>query len=646
MIINANTMKEAILEAEKLYKCNRKQLKVYVVEPPKSKLLGIVRMPGKYDIKLKGYRDKNISKQQDVDGYVEIVSGNIKVTNPLQEGRYASIVAEDPNIDVYINDKKVLGATIVTSTDRIEFKCTEIKPVTEIKARLSSDKMQAILKIKKTPGRKYFVKDQERSNIVFIRSDYQEIDPPAPTLEQCLEELKKLNVDPKFINIEKINELISKRSGGSAVVAEGIPPVNGLNSKIKLLFKNASYRNPDFDTEKKVDFMSHTIIPTVNIGDVLAVKIAPAVPGRDGFTVTGEVLKAKNGRDIPLKAGKGTALLDNGTKIVAISPGRPKYKKGVISVISTLVINHDLDVDTGNVHFDGDIVIKGNIAENLKVSAGGNITVLGSIYHADVQAKGNIKVYGKIINSKVSAGLNMLIYLGIIPKLKQILGVIEEYQNVVNSLETANNYNNIRRKLLQLAISRKDMLDKLIKDIQNLIKLSNHNSEEEINRLVSILKDVKTILTSINAKCIKEPEQVKILYAEVNGYIDEIKELNGTQSNVIFEYGQNSFIQASGNIVITNRGCYQTNLIAKNAILFKKTSSVVLGGLLIAGKHISAGIIGSPSGISTYCKVLHRNGKIKATYYYNNTVLNINGDIKVIDSNSCANKNKQLKQVN
>jgi len=27
MIINANTMKEAILEAEKLYKCNRKQLR-------------------------------------------------------------------------------------------------------------------------------------------------------------------------------------------------------------------------------------------------------------------------------------------------------------------------------------------------------------------------------------------------------------------------------------------------------------------------------------------------------------------------------------------------------------------------------------------------------------------------------------------
>lgn len=565
----------------------------------------------------------------------------------MQEGRYASIVAEDPHVDVYINDEKISGTSIVTSRDKIEFKCTEIEPVTKISARLSKDKMQAILEIKKIPGRKYYVKDQKPSNSVFIRSDYHEIEPAPATIEQCLEELKKLNVDPKFINIGRITELISRHSGGSAVVAEGIPPIDGLDSKIKLLFKNANYRNPDFDTEKKVDLMSHTIIPTVKVGDVLAVKIAPAVPGRDGFAVTEEVIKAKKGKDIPLKPGRGITLLDNGTKIVAISPGRPKYEKGVISVVPTLLIDHDLDVHTGNIHFDGDIVIKGNVAENIKVFAGGNITVLGNVYHASVYAKGNIKVYGNIINSKVSAGLNMLIYLVIIPRLKRILEIAEEYRNVVYGLQTSNNYGNIRRKLLQLAISKKDTLDKLIKDIRNLIKLSNYcNNDEEINRLASILEDVKTILTGINAKCMENPRLIKLLCTEINDYINEIKELCGTEANVIFEYGQNSFIQASSNIVVANRGCYQCNLIAKDAILFKKASSVVLGGLLIAGKRIKMGIVGAPSGISTYCKVLHRNGKIDAIYCYNNTVLNVNNNIKIIDSNnSYVHKNSQWSQA-
>jgi len=639
-------MQEAVFEAKKFYKCNKKQLKVYIIEPPISKLLGFIKMPGKYKIELMDNENKSkvISEQKCVDGCIEIVSGNAKVTDPLNEGRYASIIVDDPNIDVYINGEKVFGSAIVTSSDRIEFKGMEIEPVTKIIARLSGDKMQAILGIKKIPGKKYFVKDHKPSNVIFIRSDYHEVQPPAATLEQCLEELIKLNVDPRFINIENINELINKESGGSAVVAKGIPPINGLNSKVKLFFKNTIYRNPDFYTEKRVDLMDHTIIPTVSVGDVLAVKTSPAIPGRDGYTVTGDLIKAKRGRDIPLRAGKGTTLLDNGTKVVAISPGRPKYEKGVISVIPTLVINHDLDISTGNIHFDGEIVIKGNITENLRVSAGGDITVFGNVYHANVYAKGDIKINGNIINSKILAGLNMILYLAIKPKLKQLLDMVIEFQNVEKAYEMPNtdaskhgvniNIRNVRRKLLQLVISKKDILDKLIKDIENLIKLSVHDNDEEISALISILENTKKILTGINANCIKDPQKIKTLYAEINDYINKIDEQYADQADVTFEYAQNSLIQSSGNIVVTNKGCYHTNLIAKNAIFFKKQTSIMRGGLLIAGNRIKLGIAGAPSGISTYCKVLHEDGKIDAAFCYSNTIINICGNVKTIDSDS------------
>ena len=645
-------MQEAVFEAQKVYNCNKKHLKVHVIEPPNSKMLGIIKMPGKYSIEFMDNRNKVVSEQERIDGCIEIVSGNAKVTDPLHEGRYASIIVDDPNIDVYINGEKVFGSTIVTSRDRIEFRCMEIEPVTKIMARLSSDKMQAVLEIKKIPGKKYFVKDQKPSNVIFIRSDYHEIQPAAATLEQCLEELKKLNVDPRFINIEKINELISTHSGGSAIVAEGIPPINGLNSRIKLLFKNTSYRNPDFYTEKKVDLMHHTIIPTVSIGDVLAVKTAPAIPGRDGFTVTGEPLKAKKGRDIPLKSGKGTVLLDNGTKVVAISPGRPKYEKGIINVIPTLVINRDLDISTGNVHFDGDIVIKGNIAENLKVSAGGDITVLGNIYHANVYTKGNIKVYGNIINSKVSAGLNMIIYLCITPKLKQILELAKEFENVVeaseiskNNVNNHDNVKNIRIKLLQLVISKKDILKRLTKDIEDLLKFSSHNNDEEISSLVNILEKIKKVLTGINAECIENPEKIEMLFTEINAYINKINDLYANKANIVFGYAQNSLIQSNGNITITGRGCYHTNLIAKNAIFFKKQTSIMRGGLLIAGNRIKLGVVGAPSGISTYCKVLHRNGKIDAAFCYSNTVINVCGNVKTIDSDFYADIDDTLKRA-
>jgi uncharacterized protein (DUF342 family) len=167
--------------------------------------------------------------------------------------------------------------------------------------------------------------------------------------------------------------------------------------------------------------MDHTIIPTVEVGDVLAIKTTPAIPGKDGIAVTGEVIKAREGKDIPLKVGNGAVLLDNDTKVVAISQGRPVYKKGVISVIPALVISHDVDATTGNINFDGDVVVKGNISDNMKVSAGGDITIFGNVFHATLYAKGNIRVYGNITNSKITAGLNVFNYLCIVPKVKKFL---------------------------------------------------------------------------------------------------------------------------------------------------------------------------------------------------------------------------------
>lgn len=623
-------MKDAVLEAERFYRCDKKQLKVIVDKPPRNKLFGIVRTPGEYIIELLKPSNEEIIAQQNKDGCIEIVSGKAIVTDPLKEGRYASILVDDPQIDVYVNGEKVYGAAILTSNDRVEFKSIKVEPVTKISARLSKDKMQATIEISKIPGKEYFVKDAKRSNVVFIRSGYNEIQPSPATLEQCLEELKKLNVETNLIKIDKINALISEHSGGSAVVAEGKYPINGLDSKIKYLFRNTSYRNPDFDTEKKVNLMNHTIIPTINVGEVLAVKITPVIPGRDGITVTGEVLKAKKGKDMPLKVGNGAILLDNETKVIAVAAGRPMYNNGVISVVPTMVIAHDVDVSTGNLHFDGDIVVKGNIAENLKVSAGGDIVVFGNIYHANVYAKGNIRVHGNIVNSRVSAGLNVINFLFFMPKLKQILEIVKEFQTVVDLAEKSKNHEDIRRKLFQVVISKKNVLDRLLKDAQSMINLSN---DEETNNLIRILENVKRTLTGINAQCIEDTGLIKVLFKDINEYISVTEELYGNQADIIFENGQNSFIQANGSIVITNRGCYQTNLMAKNAILFKKRSSIVRGGILIAKKCIRMGIVGAPSGVSTYCRVLDKDGKIDADYFYNNTVLNINDKITVIESN-------------
>ncbi len=53
----------------------------------------------------------------------------------------------------------------------------------------------------------------------------------------------------------------------------------------------------------------------------------------------------------------------------------------------------------------------------------------------------------------------------------------------------------------------------------------------------------------------------------------------------------------------------------------------------MAGKKIRAGTLGSSMGITTYCRVLDVNGTINALHYYENTILNMNGNLSTIKVN-------------
>ncbi|MDD3840241.1 MAG: FapA family protein [Clostridia bacterium] len=343
MIFTAFSAEEAIAKASAFYQCGENQLNIEIKRPPYRRFFGLIKRPGSYRVEYidpEPRKNVNKGKHRDCsDGKVEIFCGKLKVSNPSTDGgKYASITSDDSNIQVFVNNEEVKGTTIVTEGDWIEFKPKTIEPYTDVRVNISDDGLEATLTIKKIPGKKYFAEDCKSQNSIYIRSNYKKIPAPGVSFDRCIDELIKANVQMKYINTQNIYELIKLEEGGSCVVAKGIPPIDGQDSEIKYLFSNKSYRNPDFDTDKKVDLLDHTIIPTVSVGEVLAIKSMPAIPGRNGETVTGRIIKAKPGKDSPLKAGKGTVLLDNGLKIVASTSGRPVLSRGVVSVIPVITI--------------------------------------------------------------------------------------------------------------------------------------------------------------------------------------------------------------------------------------------------------------------------------------------------------------------
>jgi uncharacterized protein (DUF342 family) len=192
------------------------------------------------------------------------------------------------------------------------------------------------------------------------------------------------------------------------LVAEGIPPVNGKDSVIRMY--EIKEPRPEIKEDGKVDHYELNLINKVQQGEWLGDRTDPT-DGMPGKSVKGEVVHQLKGRRIPLFYDPNTVLevYKNGvTTLYAKHAGAVHYHGDRISVSNYLEISSDIDFNTGNIDFDGFITVKGAIADNFSVYARDDIEVLGEF------GIGSVK-------EVVSRGGNILIKGGIAGKNKAVI---------------------------------------------------------------------------------------------------------------------------------------------------------------------------------------------------------------------------------
>ena len=178
----------------------------------------------------------------------------------------------------------------------------------------------------------------------------------------------------------------------SFLVAEGEKPVEGEDARLELKFdpdrKNNKVTVLDDGT---VDYYNLNRIINVKEGDLLAKK-HPQVQGEDGKKINGEIIPAPETNDIELPVGENVMVSEDGTLLLAEIDGQVVYNNNEISVLDVYVVNDDVDLSTGNIEFEGNIMIKGNVTDGMTVEAQGNISVQGSVYAAKLIAEGQITI--------------------------------------------------------------------------------------------------------------------------------------------------------------------------------------------------------------------------------------------------------------
>ncbi len=206
-------------------------------------------------------------------------------------------------------------------------------------------------------------------------------------------------------------------------VAQGTPPTQGVDGDLVYAFPTDRLGPGKIREDGSMDFRDRGEVPFVHQGDLLVTYTAPTF-GSDGIDVFGEPIEPDPVNDPVFIDGVGTRLSPDGQTLLAALDGQPALSPaGEVSVSPELVIDGDVDFETGHIEFKGNVVVKGCVKPGFSVQCiqltaqeiqGATITIQGDlcvtagITEAQVIAQGN--VFCKFVNrAKILAFGNLMV---------------------------------------------------------------------------------------------------------------------------------------------------------------------------------------------------------------------------------------------
>ena len=196
--------------------------------------------------------------------------------------------------------------------------------------------------------------------------------------EELVKILKEKNIifGIKYNVIESICK--NKETVFNELVAEGIPHIHGADARVEYAFDKDYKAKPQIMEDGRVDFKNMGFVEMVHAGDLLATKI-PLTKAKAGTTVTGKTIAGKNGKEIVLKLGKNVSLSSDGLRVISDVDGTVTLEGDKITVSNLLELKKDIGVETGNISFQGQVIVNGNVTNGYAVECEGDLIINGVV---------------------------------------------------------------------------------------------------------------------------------------------------------------------------------------------------------------------------------------------------------------------------
>lgn len=239
---------------------------------------------------------------------------------------------------------------------------------------------------------------------VRITEDYMEaymIVPPTGTPEkytvEYLTDVLHLNHVKIGILSENLQKIIDYNLYNKEIlVAKGTEAQDGRNGYFEYLFETDLSRKPIMLEDGTVDYKNIKMIELVESGQKIAV-YHPATAGTNGYNLAAQFKLAKHGAELPPLKGTGFQRMEDGVTYCATVGGKITELNNRVNIFPVHELYGDVDLSTGNIEFNGDVIVHGNVLEGMSIKATGTITVDKVVESAYIEGRKGVILRGGVL---------------------------------------------------------------------------------------------------------------------------------------------------------------------------------------------------------------------------------------------------------
>lgn len=183
------------------------------------------------------------------------------------------------------------------------------------------------------------------------------------------------------------------------IVAKGTEPTSSIPESIEYTFNLKPSLHLLERDDGTVDYRELGLMQNAVVGQLLAFK-KPAVLGAPGIDVRNQPVAPLTPPPVPMPAGSGTTISDDGMKLYAATDGQLVFGTDSKVTVSTVYyVKEDVNFSTGNIDFRGSVVVRGNVSSGFTVKADHHIEIYGIVEAANIICGGDLVIRGGVQGS-------------------------------------------------------------------------------------------------------------------------------------------------------------------------------------------------------------------------------------------------------